>query len=55
MSYKLLDLSGLSRFLNKLKDIIPTKTSELQNDSGFITQSDTVDSALSDTSEKADA
>ena len=53
MSYKLLDLSGLSRFLNKLKDIIPTKTSELQNDSGFITQSDTVDSALSDTSEKA--
>lgn len=53
MSYKLLDLSGLQRFFNKLKDIIPTKTSELQNDSGFITQADTVDSTLSSTSEKA--
>lgn len=34
---KYLNDSGLSRFLTKLKSIIPTKTSDLTNDSGFIT------------------
>lgn len=49
MSYKFLDLSGLQRFFNKLKGIIPTKTSDLQNDSNFTT----ADSALSGTSTNA--
>lgn len=49
MSYKFLDLSGLQRFLTKLKVIIPTKTSDLTNDSNFTT----ADSALSGTSTNA--
>lgn len=34
---KYLDLNGLSRFLTKIKALIPSKTSELTNDSGYIT------------------
>jgi len=48
-----LDYLGLKRFLSHLKTIIPTKTSELQNDSGYLTQHNPVDSSLSDTSENA--
>ena len=48
-----LDYIGLKRFLSHLKTIIPTKTSELQNDSGYLTQHNPVDSALSETSENA--
>lgn len=48
-----LDYTGLKRFLSRLKAIIPTKTSELQNDSGYLTQHNPVDSSLSDTSENA--
>ena len=48
-----LDYSGLQRFLNRLKAIIPTKTSDIQNDSGFLTQHNPVDNALSGTSENA--
>ena len=48
-----LDYIGLKRFLSRLKTIIPTKTSELQNDSGYLTQHNPVDSALSTTSENA--
>lgn len=44
-----LDYTGLKRFLDRLKAIIPTKTSDIQNDSGFTT----ADSALSGTSENA--
>lgn len=33
----ILTLQGLNRFLTKLKNLIPTKTSQLQNDSGFVT------------------
>ena len=36
---KYLTISGLSRFLNNLKKLIPSKTSQLTNDSGFITSS----------------
>lgn len=31
-----LDYSGLQRFLDRLKAIIPTKTSDIQNDSGYL-------------------
>ena len=48
-----LDYIGLKRFLSRLKAIIPTKTSELQNDSGYLTQHNPVDSSLSETSENA--
>ena len=34
---KFLDQTGLAYFWGKLKALIPTKTSELTNDSGFIT------------------
>lgn len=34
---KYLTISGLSRFLNNLKKLIPSKTSQLTNDSGYIT------------------
>ena len=50
---KFLDKIGLQNFLNRIKALIPTKTSELQNDSGFITSEGTYDSALSLESEKA--
>ena len=48
-----LDYSGLQRFLNKLRAIIPSKTSDLTNDSGFLTTHNPVDSSLSTTSENA--
>ena len=48
-----LDYNGLQRFLNNLKTIIPTKTSDITNDSGFLTQHNPVDSSLSDTSTNA--
>lgn len=50
---KFLDKIGLQNFLNRIKALIPTKTSELQNDSGFITSEGAYDSALSLESEKA--
>ena len=50
---KFLTKQGLQRFLDRLKAIIPTKTSDIQNDSGFLTQHNPVDSALSTTSENA--
>lgn len=34
---KFLDWAGLQDLVNKIKTLIPTKTSELTNDSGFIT------------------
>ena len=37
MANKYLDLAGLQRLVNKIKELIPTRTSELDNDSGFIT------------------
>lgn len=38
MAYnKLIDLNLLSNFLNKIKGLIPTKVSNLENDSGYIT------------------
>ena len=36
---KYLDYSGFTYFWGKLKALIPTKTSDLQNDSGFLTLS----------------
>ena len=50
---KFLDKIGLQNFLNRIKALIPTKTSELQNDSGFITSEGSYDSELSLESEKA--
>ena len=44
MADKFLDYSGLSRFLDKVKTLIPTKVSELQNDSGYTTNTGTVTS-----------
>lgn len=50
---KFLDHAGLSAFLTKVKEwvngVLPTKTSELTNDSGFITQSQVKDSASATT------
>ena len=40
MANKYLDLAGLQRLVNKIKALIPTKTSELNNDKGFITIED---------------
>ena len=40
MANKYLDLAGLQRLVNKIKELIPTKTSELDNDNGFITIED---------------
>ena len=39
---KFLDDTGLARFLNKVKALIPSKTSELTNDSGFTTNTGTI-------------
>lgn len=36
-SYNYLDKSGLSTLWGKIKNLIPTKTSDLTNDSGFLT------------------
>ena len=36
-SYNYLDKSGLGEVWAKIKGIIPTKTSDLTNDSGFVT------------------
>ena len=39
MAYnKLIDLNLLSNFLNKIKGLIPTKVSNLENDSGYINE-----------------
>lgn len=40
MANKYLDLAGLQRLVAKIKEMIPTKTSELDNDKGFITIED---------------
>ena len=45
MSYKYLDLTGLSHFWDKIKAKIPTKTSQLTNDSGFVNSSGNVATA----------
>ena len=50
---KFLTKQGLQHFLDKLKGIIPSKTSDLTNDSGFLTSHNPVDSALSSTSTNA--
>lgn len=39
---KYLDLSGLTQYDTKIKSVIPSKTSDLTNDSGFITDSKVV-------------
>lgn len=39
---KYLDLSGLTQYDTKIKSVIPTKTSDLTNDSGFINDSKVV-------------
>lgn len=39
---KYLDLSGLAQYDTKIKSVIPNKTSDLTNDSGFITDSKVV-------------
>lgn len=44
MSYKFLDQTGLSHFWDKIKAKIPTKVSQLTNDSGFTTNTGTVSS-----------
>lgn len=40
MSIKHLDNDGVKRIFEKIKSIIPTKTSDLDNDSGFVGSSD---------------
>lgn len=40
MSIKYLDATGLTSVWAKVKGIVPTKTSDLTNDSGFITTDD---------------
>ena len=40
MANKYLDYAGLQRLVNKIKELIPTRTSELDNDKGFITIED---------------
>ena len=40
MANKYLDLAGLQRLVNKIKELMPTKTSQLINDSNFITAND---------------
>lgn len=50
---KFLTKQGLQHFLDRLKGIIPSKTSDLTNDSGFLTSHNPVDSALSSTSTNA--
>lgn len=47
MANKYLDLAGLQRLVNKIKELIPTKTSELTNDSGFLTSVTKSDVGLS--------
>jgi len=46
MANKYLDLAGLQRLVNKIKELIPTRTSELDNDNGFITIEDIPDSTV---------
>ena len=36
-SYNYLDKAGLNTLWSKIKGIVPTKTSDLTNDSGFVT------------------
>ena len=42
---KLINVDLLSQFLNKIKTIIPTKTSDLTNDSGFVNASGATNAA----------
>lgn len=42
MAKTFLDPDGVAYFWSKVKERIPTKTSDLTNDSGYITQSDLV-------------
>lgn len=49
MAAKFLDDSGLSRLWAKVKALIPNKTSQLTNDSGFITGSDIPEGAAAST------
>lgn len=52
---KFLDQNGLLYFWSKIKAIIPTRTSQITNDSGFITSSDLPEgAAASNTSPKMD-
>lgn len=46
---KFIDLNGLAYFLEKVKGIIPTKTSELTNDSGFLTSHQDISGKLDKT------
>ena len=43
MANKYLDNTGLSYLWEKVKALIPTKTSDLQNDSGLATQQFVID------------
>ena len=45
MAIKLVSVDKLSLFLDKVKGLIPKKTSELTNDSGYITQKDVPEGA----------
>lgn len=48
-----LDETGLARVWNKVKALIPTKTSELTNDSGFLTQHQDISGKVDKVSGKA--
>lgn len=54
MANKYLDLAGLQRLVNKIKELIPTRTSELDNDNGFITIEDIPDSTWENIQNKPD-
>lgn len=49
MAIKFVSVDKLSLFLDKVKALIPKKTSELTNDSGFITSSDIPEGAAAST------
>ncbi|MCQ3908913.1 MAG: hypothetical protein MJ200_05320 [Mycoplasmoidaceae bacterium] len=46
MSKTYLNKSGLERLVNKIKGIIPIKVSQLQNDSGYLTQHQDISSKV---------
>ena len=54
MANKYLDFAGLQRLVNKIKELIPTRTSELDNDNGFITIEDIPDSTWESIQNKPD-
>lgn len=47
MSYNYLDKTGLGQVWGKVKALIPTKTSDLQNDSGYVTSNTTYTLSIS--------